>query len=85
VGANAPYTWLGMGLEGHATPRRRVDVYVAAEVGTVARNAWRLAANGLVGCDVRAAVMAFGFFGGVLVALWVSPCCAPRWRRELRR
>jgi hypothetical protein len=68
VGANAPYAWLGMGLEGHATPRRRVDVYLAAEVGTVARNAWRLAAKGLVGLDVRAGIMAFGFFGGVLVA-----------------
>ena len=68
VGANAPYAWLGMGLEGHATPRRRVDVYLAAEVGTVARNAWRLAAKGLVGLDVRAGIMAFGLFGGVLVA-----------------
>jgi hypothetical protein len=27
-----------------------------------------LAAKGLVGLDVRAGIMAFGFFGGVLVA-----------------
>jgi hypothetical protein len=68
VGANPPYAWLGVGIEKHATPRRRVDAYVAAEVGTVARNAWRFAAKVLAGLDVRAGMMAFGFFGGALVA-----------------
>jgi hypothetical protein len=67
-GANAPYTWLGLGLEGHATPRRLIDVYAGGEVGTVVRNAWRFAAKGQVGFDVRARIMAIGLFGGVLVA-----------------
>jgi hypothetical protein len=67
-GANAPYTWLGMGLEGHATPRRLIDVYASGEVGTVVRNAWRFAAKGQVGFDVRVRIVAIGLFGGVLVA-----------------
>lgn len=68
VGANAPYTWLGVGLEGHATPRRLIDVYSGAEVGAVVRNAWRAAAKVKVGFDVRIKIVAVGLFGGVMIA-----------------
>jgi hypothetical protein len=67
-GANASYTWLGLGLEGHATPRSRVDLYAGAELGTVVRNAWRFAAKGQIGFDVRMKPVAVGLFGGVMFA-----------------
>ena len=68
VGANAPYTWLGLGVEGHATPRSRVDFYAGAELGTVLRNAWRFAAKGEVGLDLRLAMLAVGPFAGLMAA-----------------
>lgn len=68
VGANAPYTWLGLGVEGHATPRSRVDVYAGAELGTVLRNAWRFAAKGEIGLDLRLAMFAVGPFAGLMTA-----------------
>lgn len=68
VGANSPYTWLGGGLEGHATPRRLIDVYADAEVGAVVRNAWRVAVKAKIGFDVRIKTVAVGLFGGVIIA-----------------
>jgi len=67
-GANAPFTWLGIGGEAHATPRRLVDLYAGAEFGMVVRNAWRWAARAQIGFDVRLGPVAFGPFAGVLTA-----------------
>jgi len=66
--ANPSYTWLGLGLEGHATPRRRLDLYAGAEIGAVSRNAWRLAVRSVVGFDLRIRTLAFGPFAGVIAA-----------------
>jgi hypothetical protein len=67
-GVNPSYTWLGLGVEGHATPRRVADLYAGVEVGAVSRNAWRFAAKGGVGFDVRIDMLAFGPFAGLMAA-----------------
>jgi len=66
--ADPSYTWLGLGIEGHATPRRVVDVYAGAQIGTVKRNAWRFAGRGEAGFDVRIDSLAFGPFAGLIAA-----------------